>query len=272
MQGENPDSALPGLGVWQEQPVAPSPLCGRCIATPPLFDATHTLADYAAPLDSLALSLKFRSRLAVARLFAEELAKQAGCISSGSLRPDLVIPIPLSGRRLVARGYNQAWEIARPFARLLDIPAHATLLARPVDTREQARLTAPVRARNIYRAFVISPAVGKTSRKPLQGLHIAVVDDVMTSGPTLNAAARVLKHAGAVRVTNFVALRTPLQHTQRPATCRKRQTLRKSGEAPCYPYMAPAHQNLHTRYPARLKVAMVSRLPGRAIHSSGHLV
>ena len=113
----------------------------------------------------------------------------------------MIAPVPLAAQRLVERGYNQAWQIARPLGRALQVRSDATLLARVIETAPQSRLDLDARRQNVGRAFRVS--------KPVHGLHVAIVDDVMTTGATLEAFAHVLKAAGARRVTNFVALRTP---------------------------------------------------------------
>lgn len=175
--------------------------CAACTRTPPPFDATLALADYRPPLERLALGLKFHSRLAVAREFGKRLARLAEDHECSARPPDIVAPMPLAHARLVARGFNQAWEIARPLARALGVAAEPTLLRRVVDTAQQSRLDRDARRHNVATAFRVTRRV--------RGLHIGLVDDVMTSGATLEAAARTLKAAGARRVTNFVALRTP---------------------------------------------------------------
>jgi ComF family protein len=175
--------------------------CGDCLAVPPAFDATVALADYRAPLDALAVGLKFRARLALAHEFARRLAWSAMDALDERDRPEVVAPVPLSARRLVERGYNQAWEIARPCAKALGIRSDATLVRRVIDTAPQSKLDLDARRQNVGRAFEVA--------SPVQGFHVAVVDDVMTTGATLDALARTLKAAGARRVTNLVALRTP---------------------------------------------------------------
>lgn len=175
--------------------------CADCIASPPAFDATVALADYHAPLDALAVGLKFRARLALAHEFARRLAWSAEDVITQDERPDVVTPVPLSARRLVERGYNQAWEIARPCAKALGVKRDATLVRRVIDTAPQSKLDLEARRQNVGRAFEVT--------KRVRGLHVAVVDDVMTTGATLDALARTLKAAGARRVTNLVALRTP---------------------------------------------------------------
>jgi ComF family protein len=175
--------------------------CATCRAEPPPFDATFALADYRPPLDALALGLKFRARLMLAREFASRLAALAGEALDDAHRPDVIVPVPLAHKRLIERGYNQAWEIARPFAKALHVPADATLIRRVVETAPQSRLDLAARRQNVGRAFALA--------RPVDGLHVALVDDVMTTGATLEALAHLLKAAGARRVTNFVVLRTP---------------------------------------------------------------
>nr|WP_096031490.1 ComF family protein [Caballeronia hypogeia] len=173
--------------------------CAACLEAPPAFNDTLALADYRAPLDTLAVELKFRARLAVGAEFARQL--HALFESSNLPAPDVIVPVPLSRVRLAARGYNQAWAIARPLARRIGVNGDATLIARVRHTSAQSRLDQDTRRRNVASAFAI--------RGDVRGKHIGVVDDVMTSGATLDALARTLKLAGARRVTNFVALRTP---------------------------------------------------------------
>ena len=175
--------------------------CDVCRSAPPPFDATFALADYRTPLDSLALGLKFRARLALAREFGKRLAALAQDASSRADQPDVVAPVPLARKRLVERGYNQAWEIARPFAASLHVRSEATLMRRVVETAPQSRLDLAARRHNVGSAFAVT--------RPVRDLHVAIVDDVMTTGATLEALAATLKAAGARRVTNFVALRTP---------------------------------------------------------------
>lgn len=176
--------------------------CTDCRAEPPPFDATFALADYRAPLDTLAIGLKFGARLRLARDFAQRLARQAeDSWHQASDRPDVIAPVPLARRRLVERGYNQAWQIARPLARALRVRSDARLVRRVVHTAPQSRLDLAARRLNVGRAFEVA--------RPVHGLHVGIVDDVMTTGATLEALARTLKAAGAQRVTNFVALRTP---------------------------------------------------------------
>lgn len=173
--------------------------CSACRMQPPFFDATFTAGDYRAPLDTLALELKFHARSATGQKFARLL--KAAFDSAYSPAPDVVAPVPLAPSRLSTRGYNQAWSIARPLAKLLNTRADPMLLERTRDTAPQSKLDLDSRRLNVGDAFRV--------KQEVRGRHVAVVDDVMTSGATLDALAQTLKAAGAARVTNFVALRTP---------------------------------------------------------------
>ncbi|RZA31914.1 MAG: ComF family protein [Lysobacteraceae bacterium] len=180
--------------------------CGACLADPPSFEATITACAYAEPVDRLVLQLKFGSRLALAPWMAGRLrgAVLSRTASRGLALPDLLCPVPLGPRRLVERGYNQALEMARPLSAALGIALAPRLLDRCVETAAQSGVAPGERRDNVRGAFAVADGHGS-----LQGRHIGVVDDVMTSGHTLDEIAGVLKRAGAARVTNFVFARTP---------------------------------------------------------------
>jgi ComF family protein len=184
--------------------------CGDCLRTPPAFDATAVATDYVAPLDQLVLALKFGDRLALAPLFAQLLAdgllrfRAAAPLLPALPLPVLLTGVPLSAARLQARGFNQSLEIARPLARLTGIALAPQLLMRIRDTRPQAQLAPPQRRSNIAGAFDVHPQYADS----LAGMHIGVVDDVITTGQTLNEIAATLKRYGVARVTNLVFART----------------------------------------------------------------
>lgn len=177
-------------------------LCGRCLRRPPAFDATLALADYAPPVDGLVVALKFGHRLAIARALGELLAARLP-----PLLPEdaLLAAVPLSFERQSERGFNQAQEIARAAARRLGRPLARGLLLRARHRPPQEGLDLAARRRNLRGAFVV-PA---ESVAALHGRCVVVIDDVMTSGSTLDEVARTLRRAGAARVLNAVAARTP---------------------------------------------------------------
>src|SRR5436309_919157 len=173
-----------------------SALCGRCLADAPHYDATVAALAYRFPADTLVHALKFRSQLALAPLLGDLLQK---CIPAGE-RADCVLPVPLSNERLRERGYNQAAEIARHVARERRARLELTVVVRERNTRAQADLPWSDRARNVRGAF--------RCERSLDGAAIAVIDDVMTTGATLDELAATLKRAGAARVVNWVVART----------------------------------------------------------------
>jgi ComF family protein len=172
----------------------PAPTCGDCLHKPPVFNATHAALRYTYPVDHLVQALKFRHRLAVADFFARCL------LASPPPAGDLILPVPLSPQRLRERGFNQAMEIARPLANALDLPLDTASLIRIRETAPQSMLPWRVRHDNVRHAFAC--------HADLSGKSIIVVDDVITTGATLNAVAQALKDHGAVRVTNWVVART----------------------------------------------------------------
>jgi ComF family protein len=184
------------------QPASVGQLCGACLAEPPAYDRTLVAADYALPVDQLVLQLKFGHRLALAPLCARLLRDSVQSAADFTL-PALLCPVPLGPRRLAERGYNQALEIARPLARSLGLALQAQLVVRVHETAAQSSVAPERRQQNIAGAFAVPDAA------LVAGRHIGVVDDVMTSGRTLNEVAATLKRHGAARVSNLVFARTP---------------------------------------------------------------
>ena len=188
---------LPALGASCPRCALPSPaaaVCGSCLNRPPHFDATLALWRYEFPCDTLVQALKYRARLALAGFFARSLA------SRPLPEVDVVLPMPLHPKRLAERGFNQALEIARGLARNLGRPIAPRGVLRVKDTPPQTELPYEERAKNVRGAFLC--------KLDLSGVSVAVLDDVMTTGATLNELARVLKRAGATRVENLVIART----------------------------------------------------------------
>jgi ComF family protein len=178
--------------------------CGDCLSRPPAFDATVAGCDYAAPFDDIVLGLKFGHRLALAPMMADVM-QEAILLCRESPMPDLLAVVPLGPKRLAERGFNQALEMAKPLSRQLGIPLAPRLLARQRETGPQTLLHPDERQKNVRNAFLPSGTMLDTVR----GAHVGVIDDVMTTGETLNEVAATLKRFGAVRVTNYVFARTP---------------------------------------------------------------
>ena len=177
-------------------PIGAPGICGKCLRKPPAYDAVTSPWLYESPVSHLVQQLKYSHRFEVARLFAAQLFELA---QSADSQPDLLISVPLHRTRLRRRGYNQAWEVTRRLSKLSGIPASHILCKRIRATPSQTGLTAKQRRHNLRDAFRVTEDV--------QGLHIAVVDDVMTTGSTLQAIAEVLKQSGASKVTGLVAAR-----------------------------------------------------------------
>ena len=164
-------------------------LCENCQRHSPFYDRIFTAFAYEPPVDHLVVSLKFQDRLAHARLLgellAESLAKRIGPL------PELILPVPLHYTRLRTRGYNQALELAYPVGRRLGVPVAATVCRRVHATTAQSRLSAERRRHNVRGAFAVM------QRNKIAGRHVAILDDVVTTGHTVNELARVLCQAGA---------------------------------------------------------------------------
>ena len=186
----------PRCGIPLAEPAAE---CGRCLRRPPAFDSTLAPLVYGFPVDRLLPRFKFHGDLAAGRLLADTLSTAAS--AAPGARPAALIPVPLHRERLRERGYNQALELARPTSRRLGIPLLLDSLERVRSTRAQSELGALERRRNVRGAFVVC------ARKIPD--HVALVDDVMTTGATLAECARVLKRAGVGRVDVWVVARAP---------------------------------------------------------------
>ncbi len=172
--------------------------CGHCLQHPPHFESTVAVFAYAFPLDKLVLALKHGQQLILANILADKLAQQI------KVRPDCLIAMPLHSARLRQRGFNQSLELARHVGRQMNIPLLLDACQRVRDTPPQTTLSRKARSKNMRRAFACT--------QDLSGKSVAVVDDVMTSGASLNELALTLRRAGAREVHAWVIART-LPHT-----------------------------------------------------------
>lgn len=180
--------------------------CGDCMRQASAFARCVAGADYAAPWDRLIAGFKFHQKTELAAPLCELILRAVAATPADEASRPLLLPVPLSRERLRERGYNQAWELARRLARRLGLVARADVLQRSRDTPHQIGMSRAERERNLRDAFWIEPA----QRWRLQGTHLALVDDVLTTGATAHAAALSLTRAGAARVDVWVAARTPL--------------------------------------------------------------
>jgi len=158
----------------------------------------HAAFVYARPLDRLLPRFKFHGDLAAGRLLSQLMGEACATWP----RPDALVAVPLHRSRLRQRGYDQALELARPLARMLRLPLRHDLLHRRHPTAAQSDLGAVARRRNVRNAFVADTAHALPA-------HVVLVDDVMTTGATLHAAANALRRAGVARIDAWVCARVP---------------------------------------------------------------
>lgn len=177
-------------------PLQQTMLCGQCLAAPPEQDASFSLFQYQPPVDLLITNLKYHDKLALTGLFAKQMASQ---LQEREL-PQLLIPIPLHPRRLRERGYNQSLELAKQLSKQLDIAVRQDVLTRVKDTLPQASLSFSERKKNMTKAFQLN----KTDIPS----HIALIDDVLTTGNTVNVAAKTLRKTAVNTIEVWTIART----------------------------------------------------------------
>lgn len=182
-------------------PIAVSPgQCSACIADPPPVDRALAAVPYAYPWSQLVVDFKFTQQTGWAHSFAS-LMRSAPWTEPALDTADLLIPMPLSRERLHHRGFNQALLLAQA---LEPAKTDANLLLRVVDTPAQSSLPRKERLHSVQGAFAVEPLHAPV----LRGKRVVLLDDVMTSGASVYAAARVLRHAGATHITALVFART----------------------------------------------------------------
>lgn len=180
-----------------------SAICGVCQKNPPHYQRTTSLYLYAPPVDRLITQLKFNHKLENARLLGTLMAENLSqALATAPDRPECIIPVPLHKNRIRQRGYNQALELARPIARRLGIALDLSHCRRQRETLEQSQLAAKQRRKNVRGAFELQPGF-----KPK---HVAIVDDVMTTGQTVGELARLLTRHGVQQVDVWVCARAVL--------------------------------------------------------------
>lgn len=168
--------------------------CGRCLAKPPHYDNAQAAFAYDFPLDKLVQSFKYQHRLALGDYLGQQIAELAKNIEA-----DLIIPLPLHIKRLRERGFNQALELARPLSRATKLPIDSASCQRVRHTTAQAELPWRERVKNIRGAF--------HCRTDFSGQRLLLIDDVMTTGASVDECARTLKLHGAANVSVLVVAR-----------------------------------------------------------------
>ena len=171
-------------------PVSNDMLCGQCQQNSPAFDNSQALFHYESPLDYLIQGLKFHGQLSHANLLGKLMARH---FVKTAHKVDCLIPVPLHPKRLRERGFNQALELARPIAKQLNIKIDTQRCQRVRHTDGQADLSLAKRHANVRNAFSVCTNVDWD--------HVVIIDDVMTSGQTVNTLAKALKHSGVNKVS-----------------------------------------------------------------------
>lgn len=191
----------------QDLPLAPHPsclqcglstqgdICGKCLKQQPHFDATYALFTYGYPVDALLQHYKYNHALYLSQTFAQLLSAKMQDTDI-----DVIISMPLHPSRMKERGFNQSLELAKIIAKQHDIALDSVSCNRVKNTRPQASLPFKSRLKNMQGAFACS--------NTFSGKHIALIDDVMTTGSSLNELAKTIKNAGARKVSCYVLART----------------------------------------------------------------
>ena len=178
-------------------PVPTAEICGACLTKPPAFTRTIAALRYTFPVDAMIHALKYQTNLAIAPILANLLITR---LIATERMPDIIIPMPLHRVRLRERGFNQAMEISRYISKHMRIVLLPDSCQRIKHTPPQTGLPWKDRQKNIRKAF--------SCKIDLSGKHVALVDDVMTTGATLNELAKVLRKQGATEISNWVIART----------------------------------------------------------------
>ncbi|MCU7828109.1 MAG: ComF family protein [Candidatus Thiodiazotropha sp. (ex Myrtea sp. 'scaly one' KF741663)] len=177
----------------------PQTLCGRCIQRPPIFHRGVTALRYEAPINHLISGLKFNKQLHLAEPLAKLMIDRLGDIEDP---PDTLIPVPLHPLRLRERGFNQSLELARLLAKYQALDLNWRAVRRIRSTTAQTGLSEKARRKNLRSAFEVND--------DLAGRHVALFDDVITTGATITELSRTLLRAGVKRIDIWALARTPI--------------------------------------------------------------
>lgn len=202
------EAEMPWLGEHCQTCALPLPTagltCDGCLLEPPAYEQVAVPWRYDFPVDSLITRFKHNAKWPFGHLLADVLSQYLQHRFDEDLPPpDALLPVPLAAKRLRQRGFNQAAMLARWLSRQLDLPCEENVVRRIQDTSAQQDLDAKARKRNLRNAFAL------TTDAHVKGRHLALVDDVLTTGATAQALARLLMNAGAARVDVYCLARTP---------------------------------------------------------------
>ncbi|QBQ13928.1 MULTISPECIES: ComF family protein [unclassified Pseudomonas] len=207
------ETELPWLMEHCEVCALPLPatglVCGQCLKQPAAFKQVVAPWTYSFPIDSLISRFKHQARWPLGHLLAHLLGQflQHRYEDAALARPDCLLPVPLARKRLRERGFNQAAMLARWLNEDLNILWDEHLLSRPRETVAQQDLDARTRKRNLHQAFALADDA------QVKGRHLALIDDVLTTGATASSLARLLMDAGARQVDVYCLARTPKHGT-----------------------------------------------------------
>lgn len=179
-------------------------LCTECETELPAYTSNKMLAlfNYTFPIDHMITQLKFHEKLIYAKLFGQLLAQKIIQQYKDSPLPTLIIPIPLHKKRLQERGFNQALEIAKPISKKLNIKIDKTSCIRKKHTAAQSSLSASERKNNIKNSFELL--------QPITDFHVAIIDDVVTTGETTRELSETLKKHGVKKIDVWCCAHTLL--------------------------------------------------------------
>lgn len=187
-------------------------ICAQCLQTPPPFNQTFAPFKYQEPINQLITQLKFGAKLPQAKLLSDLMFEPLQEYYRSRPKPEVIIPVPLHHKRLQERGFNQALEITRPIAKKLQIPIDFNLVKRSKNTMAQSLLSEQDRKTNIKNAFVIKNPVKTHCIRLHNYKHVAVIDDVITTGNTITELCKVLRQNGVNEIDVWCVARVNFKH------------------------------------------------------------
>ena len=178
-------------------------LCGQCLQKSPAYDQVISIYHYRQPLVWLIAQMKFNKKLLIARLLSQLMTQHLLAIKKSEQLslPEAIIPVPLHHKRQYQRQFNQSEELAKTLSDTLDIPLDTQYLQRHIDSVQQSGLDAKQRKKNVKGIFKVN------NKKQQHYRHVVIIDDVMSTGSTVNEIARVLKRSGIKQIDVWVLAR-----------------------------------------------------------------